>query len=258
MLSSKVAGSKRGERRLHAVDAPAAADARQHLAEPAGSMGTALESKRLIAGATAMPPTPAANVPSSAARPNGMPCARRWRGPFHRTDSTARPRFATGARARNSPQLHESPVRRISPSAVAITTARRPPPSPSARTGTSSVHPPSSSSALQPTSTWRMPRTSTACGAASRPGPHRGVVPGDEERPRAEAPRRARRRATRAASRRGARGRRARARGRAGARAARCRRSRSTTPSAGRPWRCWPAASGPSGRAGPRSRPPRR
>ena len=37
------------------------------------SSGTALERKRLTAGATAMPPRPAANVPSRAARPNGMP-----------------------------------------------------------------------------------------------------------------------------------------------------------------------------------------
>src|SRR3954463_10643258 len=42
-------------------------------ASPPGADGTALESRRLTAGATAMPPRPAANVPSSAARPNGMP-----------------------------------------------------------------------------------------------------------------------------------------------------------------------------------------
>ena len=97
---------------------------------PPGALGTALESNRLTAGATAMPPRPAANVPSSAARPNGSPGARGRRGPFHSSDSTARPAFRYRRAGRSSPQLHESPVRRISPSAVAITTARSPPPSP--------------------------------------------------------------------------------------------------------------------------------
>ena len=63
-----------GERVLDAVDAPAAADPRQDAAEsPPGALGTASDRKRLIAGATAMPPSPAANVPSSAARPIGSP-----------------------------------------------------------------------------------------------------------------------------------------------------------------------------------------
>ncbi len=41
--------------------------------KPPGGLGTASERKRLTAGATAMPPIPAANVPSSAARPIGRP-----------------------------------------------------------------------------------------------------------------------------------------------------------------------------------------
>ena len=185
------------------------------------------------------------------------PSARGRCGPFHALTVPPAPELLQTAHA-SSPKLHESPVRRMSPLFVAITIARSRPSPSTRRTGTSASTQPSSWSAR--TRDLDVADAAHLDGVRRREqsGPHRRVVPRDEEGTRAEAPPRAPRRATRAAIRRGGRDRPVPVRCRACARPARCRRSRSTTSSAGRPWPCWPAASGPSGRAAPRSRRPRR
>ena len=187
--------------------------------------------------------------------------ARSRRGMFHASDSTAACSSLHGRAQGIQHQLHESPVSadlavggrdhdRAQP-------RRRPP---TARTGRSSVDPPVAAHLrVQPTSTRLIAVHLDGVRRAEQAGPHARLVPGDEERPRAEAPRRVLRRRHESREPSGRSRLSALEREAQAARErARCRRSRSTTPSAGRPWRCWPAASGPSGRAAPRSRPPRR
>ena len=170
-------------------------------------------------------------------------------GPLHGLTVPRDAPLLHGRAGRVHAHLHESPVRRMSPVGRRDHDRAQPavvvePPHrhvrrrPSRRARSAGSRP----------RRWRMPAHLDGVRRGQQAGPHRGVVPGDEERPRAERARRGPRRATRAASRRGGRARRARASGRARARlpldvAA----SRSTTPSADRPSPCGRAASGPSG-----------
>ena len=246
------------ERRLDAVDAPAAAEAGEDVAEAArgarnGAREEAAQLRRDGDAADAR-----GERAEQRRAPDRKSLARGRGGPFHGLTVPPGSRLPR-PRAPSSPQLHESPVRRISPFAGRDHDRAQPA---AARRAAARARPastqPSRSSARAADLDARDAAHLDGVRRAEQPGPHLGLVPGDEERPSRRAPPRARRGARSGACRRAARARRARARARAGARAARCRRSRSTSPSAGRRWPCAPAASGPSDRAAPRSRRRRR
>ena len=189
--------------------------------------------------------------------PDREPRAWRRRGPFHALIGTALRAIVPGRASRSSPQLHQSPVRRISPSAVAITIARSPPPAPSARTGTSASTMPWQVLGPAAHLDARDALHLDGVGRAQQPGAHPRLVPGDEERALAEsalAPRDAPAQARAVGPLAPA----ALDRQREPPREALISAVSQHQPSADRRSPCARAASGPWDRAAPRARPPRR